>query len=454
MAEKVIISGAGLCGTLLGIRLAKAGFQVELFEKRPDLREKDQDAGKSINLALSNRGLKALASAGIEKEALAMSIPMQGRCIHDLSGNTRISRYSGREQDQINSISRPGLNALLLEKAETLPNLSLHFDHKVFDVDHRRKEVLVENKRKQSRESHNFDYLFGTDGAGSVVRKSIFNHSATHLFNFSQDFLKHGYKELTIPPGKNGTWRIEKNVLHIWPRGSYMLIALPNLDGSFTVTLFLPFKGENSFEVLDNSSKALHEFFQTQFPDAIEHMPDLAGDYHNNPTGILGTIKCHPWYNADCVMLMGDAAHAVVPFYGQGMNCSFEDVLLFEQTLLDQEGKMKATMAAYDKFRHIDSSAIADLAIDNFFEMRDHVANPLFMRKRKLELQLEKTYPDYYSKYSLVTFREDLPYSIAMEQGRKQDKFLLKLCEKTDPEINLELAKVYEKLKKAGFLGK
>ena len=454
MTEKVIISGAGLCGTLLGIRLAKAGFQVEIFEKRADLREKEQGAGKSINLALSNRGLKALASAGLEKEALAMAIPMYGRCIHELSEKTRISKYSGRKQDQINSISRPGLNALLLDKADSLPNLSLHFDHKVFDVDLAHKEIAVENKRKQSRETHDYDYLFGTDGAGSVVRKSIFNHSATHLFNFSQDFLQHGYKELTIPPGKNGTWKIDKNVLHIWPRGNYMLIALPNLDGSFTVTLFLPFKGENSFDILDNSSKALHEFFQSQFPDAVEHMPDLAGDYHNNPTGILGTIKCHPWHNANNVMLLGDAAHAIVPFYGQGMNCSFEDVLLFEQNLVGNEGKMQIAMSSFDQFRHIDSDAIADLAIDNFIEMRDHVSNPLFIKKRKLELQLEGTYPDYFSKYSLVTFREDLPYSNAMDQGRKQDEFLLDLCNQASPEVELDPSNVYKLLKKAGFISK
>lgn len=431
MKEKdtILIIGAGLCGSLLALRMAQRGYNIKLVEKRPDLRKIEQDAGRSINLALSDRGLKGLRLAGVEEMAKKLCIPMMGRMIHDTKGNTFLSKYSGRDNEYINSISRPGLNMLLLDEAEKLPNVEIIFNKGCKTVDLEEGTATFHDYETKEEVSYSGDIILGTDGAGSAVRKSMFDHKK-FLFSFSQEWLTHGYKEITIPTAEDGGFRTYKNALHIWPRGEDMLIALPNLDGSFTVTLFLPYANSDfGFDNLNTPEKVL-EYFNKEYPDAVELMPNLVEEFFENPTGPLGTIKCSPWNSYGKSLVLGDAAHAIVPFYGQGMNASFEDVVVFDEILNKYEGDWNAVFNAYEKARKKDTDAIADLAVDNFYEMKEHTASPLFQKKRKLEIALETEFPnEYSSKYSLVTFNEDIPYSEAMKRGRAQDKAILNLLD-------------------------
>lgn len=439
--QNILIIGAGLCGSLLALRMAQRGYNVKLVEKRPDLRKQDQDAGRSINLALSDRGLKGLRLAGVEEKALELCIPMLGRMIHDREGNTFLSKYSGRKDEYINSISRPGLNMLLLDEAEKMPNVEVVFNKGCKAVDLKNASATFKDYATNEEVTYKGDIILGTDGAGSVVRKSMFNHKK-FLFSFSQEWLTHGYKEITIPAAESGGYRTEKGALHIWPRGEDMLIALPNLDGSFTVTLFLPYS--NSDYCFDNltTPEMVTEYFNKEYPDAVALMPNLVEEYFSNPTGPLGTIKCSPWNSYGKTLLLGDAAHAIVPFYGQGMNASFEDVVVFDEILDAFEGKTdwSKIFYEYEKNRKKDTDAIADLAVDNFHEMKEHTASPLFQQKRKLETAFEAEFPqEYYSKYSLVTFNEDITYSEALKKGRAQDKAILNLIAdgKITDEMNL-----------------
>jgi len=444
MAEKILIVGAGLCGSLLAIRMAQKGYDVEMRESRWDLRAQALEGGRSINLALSDRGLMALASVGIGDAIKKECIPMLGRMIHSVEGDLRFSKYSGREGEQINSISRTGLNVALLEKADSYDNLHITFDSKCTSVDLKGGTAKFKNK-DGSEETVSADVIVGTDGAGSIVRRSMMGKTTDLLFNYSQEFLRSGYKELHIPPTESGAWRIEKNALHIWPRGKFMMIALPNLDGSFTVTMFHPYEGEAGFNTLNDSEK-VNAFFKKYYRDSMEHMPDLIEDYFENPVGLLGTNKCYPWQAYGKVCILGDAAHAIVPFYGQGMNASFEDVRVFDEIHTEHQGDWEKIFTTFQDARVHNTNAIADLAIDNFYEMQDKVDDIPFIKKRTLEMQLEQNYKDYYSKYSLVTFQPNLPYHDAMLRGRAQDKMLLDLVTETDPK-DLVLDEVYEKLK-------
>lgn len=438
--ENILIIGAGLCGSLLALRLAQRGYQVTVYESRPDLRKVDISAGRSINLALSDRGLKALRLAGVEEKARAICIPMYGRLMHDRAGNTFESNYSGRKGEYINSISRGDLNAILLTEAEKHENVTIHFNSKCLGVAIEKKSATFESYKTKEKFTIRADVIFGTDGAGSVLRKSY--EEQFPEFKVSQDLLTHGYKELEIPAAKGGSHQISKGHLHIWPRGEYMLIALPNMDGSFTVTLFLSFdEGEYHFNNL-NTEEKIKSFFTSQFPDALDLIPNIFEEFENNPTGMLGTVKCLPWHYKGNTLLMGDAAHAVVPFYGQGMNASFEDVVVLDGILNEYEGNWEKVFSAYESARKQDADAIADLAIDNYYEMRDHVANPVFIEKRKIEMDLEKTFPtQYFSKYSLVTFNEDIGYHEAMTRGRAQDEALLALIKSHKMTTSLEMTK-------------
>ena len=446
--QNILIIGAGLCGSLLALRLGQRGYNVSVYEMRPDMRKKDISAGRSINLAFSDRGNKAMKLVGLQDKVKALCIPMHGRMIHDNHGNTFQSNYSGRAHEYINSISRGDLNALLLDEAEKHENVDIYFNKKSISVDLDKTTVLFEDYETKNQFIKDADVIIATDGAGSVMRKSYYL-GKKFLFSFSQEYLTHGYKELTILPKENGDYRIHKNALHIWPRGSFMVIALPNLDGSFTVTLFLSYnEGTYNFNNLTNEEKVL-EFFQKEFPDALAIMPNLLDDFFKNPTAPLGTIKCSPWHYKGNTLLMGDAAHAIVPFYGQGMNASFEDVVEFDAVLDKQYPNWETIFEAFEKSRKKDTDAIADLAIDNFHEMKDHVANPIFQEKRKLEMILEKEFPEeYFSKYSMVTFKEDIPYSQAMKKGRAQDKAILNMiADKTinmQDDLNVLLKKVQE----------
>jgi kynurenine 3-monooxygenase len=427
--EKILIIGAGLCGSLLALRLGQRGFQVTLVEKRADLRKIEQDAGRSINLAFSDRGMKAMKMVGLENEVEKLCLPMIGRMIHDKKSNKFMSLYSGKENKYINSISRPGLNMLLLDSAEKLPNVSLIFNQSCKSLDFENTPAVFKEYQTNEYSTYKADLIFGTDGAGSIVRNNMFDDKSIRL-SFSIDWLSHSYKELTIPASKNGKFQDDPKALHIWPRGENMLISLPNLDGSFTVTLFLAHQtGKDNFEKL-NTAEKVNEYFEREFPDAKALMPNLAKEFFENPTAYLGTVKCYPWNVMGKTLILGDAAHAIVPFYGQGMNASFEDVVVLDKFIEKHEGDWKTTFSEFEKERKIDADAIAELAIDNFHEMKEHVANPLFQEKRKLEVALEDNFPKKYnSKYSLVTFNADIPYSKAMKIGRAQDKAILNLLE-------------------------
>lgn len=428
--QHIIIIGAGLCGSLLTLRMAQRGYKVTLYEKRSDLRKTDISAGRSINLAFSDRGNKAMKLVGLDDIVKALCIPMNGRMIHDTEGNTFLSNYSGREYDYINSISRGGLNALLLDEAEQHKNVTIHFNKKCTGVDFENTIAHFKDYNTKKKFTDTSDCIIATDGAGSAMRKSYYLEKK-FLFSFSQQWLSHGYKELSILPAENGNYKTYKNALHIWPRGSFMLIALPNLDGSFTVTLFLSYtEGEFNFNNL-TTAEAVLGFFTKEFPDALELMPNLVDDFFENPTSPLGTVKCSPWHYKGNTLLMGDSAHAIVPFYGQGMNASFEDVVEFDAVLnqfKNQTSPWEQVFKNYEAQRKKDTDAIADLAIDNFHEMKDHVAHPIFQDKRKIEMALEQQFPDRYnSKYSLVTFNETIGYREAMLRGRAQDKAILNL---------------------------
>jgi kynurenine 3-monooxygenase len=463
--QKIIIIGAGLAGSLLAIYLAKKDFRVEVYEARPDMRNAEISAGRSINLALSDRGIAALKEVGMDEYMLREAIPMLGRNIHPLTGETRLLPYSGRQGEYINSVSRAGLNVALMNEADMHDRVRFFFGQKCVGFDCRTGEALIENAETGEKTSLKGDTLIATDGGGSAVRDSILH--GVPRFNFSQTFLEHGYKELHIPPAPDGGFMMEENALHIWPRHQFMMIALPNIGGSFTCTLFLAHECRNangserallvqnggnagrseralsSFDQL-TSEQTLFEFFNTHFPDAVPMMPTLADDFFTNPTGSLGTIKCFPWNVGGRALLLGDSAHAVVPFYGQGMNCAFEDCRVLD-SLIDKHGAdWETVFTEYGSARKINTDAIADMAEENFYEMRDAVADPVFVRKRELETKLEQTYPDYFSKYSMVTFREDMPYSVAKEKGNAQDRLLMEICADVENVSAIDLNYVME----------
>lgn len=424
--KEITIIGAGLAGSLSALMFANRGYKVRVFEKRPDMRKEEISAGRSINLALSDRGISALKRASIDKEIMKEVMPMKGRLIHSINGDKSLQPYSGREGDHINSVSRGGLNMKLMDAAEATGKVTFEFGTGCKRIDFDNNLLTLENDAKELR-TVNFDTIIGADGGGSYVRLA-YQLGGIRRFNYSQQFLDHGYKELVIPPTPDGGFRIANDVLHIWPRGTFMMIALPNLDGSFTCTLFMPFEGKNGFEDLDSEEK-VQAFFEEYFPDAIKHMPTLLEDFFTNPHDKLGTIKCYPWAIGDKSLLIGDAAHAVVPFYGQGMNASFEDCRVLDELLDKHNDDFALTYSEFEKLRKADADAIGDLAIQNYYEMRDHVAHKDYQTKRDIEIQLENT-TDYNSKYSLVTFCDNIGYAEAKKRGELQDEFLLDLIDK------------------------
>lgn len=447
--QNILIIGAGLCGSLLALRLGQRGYNVSVYEKRPDVRKINLDSGRSINLAFSDRGNKAMKLVGIEDKVKALCIPMNGRMLHDIEGNTVFAPYSGREHEHINSISRSQLNALLLDEGEKLKNVSIYFNRKCKSVDFEKTTALFHDYETKNEFIEDADVIIATDGAGSIMRQSYYL-GKKFLFSFSQEYLTHGYKELSILPSKNGDYKTYKNALHIWGREAFMLIALPNLDGSFTVTLFLSYAdGEYNFNNLTTKERVI-EFFNKYFKDALKLMPNLADDFFKNPTSPLGTVKCSPWHYKGNTLLMGDAAHAIVPFYGQGMNASFEDVVEFDKVLEEHEGNWETVFKTYEASRKKDTDAIADLAIDNFHEMKGHVNQTVFREKRNLEMVLEKNFPnEYSSKYSLVTFNENIGYREAMLRGRAQDKAILNMLSDNELDLKGDLETILEKVKKA-----
>ncbi len=421
MAEKIVIVGAGLVGSLHAIMMARKGYQVEVYERRPDLRNIELQGGRSINLALSTRGWKALEMAGIAEEINNICIPMYGRKMHAIDGELTYQAY-GKENQAIYSVSRGDLNKRMLLAASKYDNVSFFFDHKCLDVDLTTNTALFEDK-DGNEVSTKADRLFGTDGAFSAIRQRLMK---TDRFNFSQEYLSHGYKELLLPANPDGTHQIDKNVLHIWPRGEYMLIALPNYDGSYTCTLFFPFEGEYSFDSLQTNEQ-VENFFKNVFPDFYDLMPNVAEEYFQNPTSSLVMVKCEPWNYQDKIMLMGDASHAIVPFYGQGMNAGMEDCSVFQEMLEGFNGDWSSLFNKFSTQRKPDGDGILELALQNYIEMRDLVGDSDFLLRKKIEKKIYDKYPDKWMPlYSQVTFSH-IRYSEALATGQRQTKIMDKI---------------------------
>lgn len=428
MNDRISILGAGLIGSLLGVYLRKRGLDVSIYEKRPDWRAKTaHTGGKSINMALSYRGWKALEKVGLKEKVEAYTIPMYGRRVHNEHGSTYFQRY-GKENEAIYSISRGYLNSILLDEAEKA-GVDLHFDHKVEEVDVTKNKVSfsLPNAENKALEA---SVIIGADGAFSSLRNAMQRQTR---FNYRQEYITHGYKELTIPATESGEFAMDPNALHIWPRGSFMLIALPNLDKSFTCTLFLPFEDERvSFDKIEDDQDVI-QLFQTHFNDAYQLMPTLASDFARNPTSALINTECYPWTTNNC-LLIGDAAHAIVPFYGQGMNCGFEDCYVLDG-LIEKFGTFSWDLVfeKFQKIRKPDTDAICKLAMDNFKEMCQSVADPKFMVRKKIEAKLHELFPhEWVPLYSMVTFT-DIKYSEAYALGRIQESVLDKVMK--DPLI-------------------
>ena len=414
MARFVLI-GSGLAGGLLAAYLGRRGYEVDLYERRADPREGNIFGGRSINLAISTRGIHALEKIGIADEALRYAIPMRGRMIHDKSCELHFAPYDVDPKKCINSIGRAALNATVIEAAQR-SNVRVHFNHKCTDVDI--ESAVAHLESANSVVTARGDAVLGVDGAFSAVRQSM--QLKIGNFQYDESYLAHGYKELTIPPGPDGSWRMEKNALHIWPRKSFMMIALPNPDGSFTCTLFWEFEGPRSFATM-KSHEDVRRFFEEEFPDAVPLMPTLLEDFRENPTGSLVTIRCAPWYYRDKVCLVGDAAHAVVPFYGQGMNAAFEDCVVLDECLEEFPENRDRAFAEYFRRRKENADALADLAIGNFIEMRDKTASKTFRAKKKLDHALEAALPGIYLPlYTMVTFTR-MPYAKAAKRAQIQD---------------------------------
>ena len=434
--ETVTLIGAGLNGPLLALGLVKRGFNVEVYERRPDMRRVRVAAGRSINLALSTRGIHALSEAGLWADMRKLIIPMRGRMMHSIASELTFQPYGKDEAEVINSISRAELNIALMNAAEA-QGVEIRFQQRCTGLDLRTGEVQLRDEQTGQERTLESSVVIGCDGSASAIRNEMLKLSR---FNFSQQYLDYGYKELTIPAGPGGKHVLETNALHIWPRGNYMLIALPNVDGTFACILFLPFEGLDSFAPLDTHS-AILEFFQSRFPDAAALMPDLPDNFFANPTGAMVTVKCSPWHVEGRTLLLGDAAHAIVPFFGQGINCGFEDCTTL-LALLDRHGAdWERAFAEFEAARKVNTDAIADLAVENFVEMRDRVADPRFLFRKKVELALEAKYPGLFvPKYAMVTFHR-IPYSTALNRGQVQDRVLTELCDRIERIEDLDWSK-------------
>jgi len=421
--DKVTLIGAGLNGPLLAILLLQRGFAVEIYERRQDMRKGHVSAGRSINLALSTRGIYGLQQAGQWERMQRIIIPMKGRMMHSVAGDLTFQPYGKNAAEVINSISRAELNIALMHAAEE-QGARIHFHQRCVGYDLRARRVRLRNEETGEETTREVGVVIGCDGSASAIRMEMLK---MNRFNFSQQYLDYGYKELTIPAGARGEHAMESNALHIWPRGNLMLIALPNIDGTFACILFLPFDGTDSFGNLSTQAEVIR-FFESRFPDAVSLMPQLAENYFANPTGAMVTVKCSPWHMEGRALLLGDAAHAIVPFFGQGINCGFEDCTSLLE-LIDRHGAdWPRVFEEFEKERKINTDAIADMAIENFVEMRDRVADSRFLLRKKVELALEARYPHLFvPKYAMVTFHR-IPYAVALARGTVQDGMLAELC--------------------------
>ena len=440
--KDTIIIGAGLVGSLLSIYLSKRGYKVKIYERRADMRTEKINAGRSINLALSDRGIKALEEVGIMEEIKKIAIPMHGRYIHNADGSTAYQPY-GNDGQFINSVSRGELNKMLMNLAEK-NGANIFFNQKCDSINWKENKISFQHTANLQPSTFNFQLAFGSDGAFSAARLT---HQLQHdRFQYQQHYIDFGYKELNIPAGPDGEFVMEKNALHIWPRGNYMLIALPNIDGSFTCTLFFPFEGETSFATLTTKQK-VKSFFEKTFADAVPLMSTLEEDFFNNPTSSLVTVKCFPWIREDKFALIGDAAHAIVPFFGQGMNCGFEDCRVLNELIDKHSDNWKLILEDYQQLRKPDGDAIAELALNNFVEMRDKVADPKFLLQKKIETAFSKKYPENWTPaYAQVTFSTQIRYSDALKNSLKQEAIMRQVMALPDIENIWQSEEVEQKI--------
>ncbi len=416
--KTALVIGGGLVGSMLAANLSRRGYQVKVFERRRDLRSVELAAGKSINLALSNRGWKGMDMLDIREDVESIAIPMYGRIIHDIEGNTSFYSY-GKADEAIYSISRGDLNGKLLDAAEHKYSVETHFHWKCTKVDFENSKAYFEHTETGEKRVETADLIFGTDGAFSNVRASM---QKQRRFNYQQEYIPHGYRELLLPANADGSFRLDKNALHIWPRGEFMLIALPNMDGSFTCTLFMPYEGPNSFEAMEKE-KGVDQFFREVFPDFHAIMPELTANYDEHPLSDLVIIRCYPWVQNKTTIL-GDASHAIVPFYGQGMNSGFEDCTVLDGLMEKHGQNWDAILEDFQVERKPDGDAIAELAMRNYIEMRDLVADPAFILRKKIEGKIYEKYPDKWMPlYSQVTFSH-IRYSEALRVGKLQDAIM------------------------------
>lgn len=454
----VCVVGAGLTGSLLAVFLARRGMRVTMLERRPDMRVAEISAGRSINLNITRRGLRALQKAGLEESILKDSVPMMGRLIHSRTGETTYQPYGRDDSEFGNSVSRGELNKTLMTAAEKAGAVTIRFNERVTNIDLETNTLTIQNEADKTQYEETFDLIIGTDGSASQIRESMTRKAG---YPCEQDYLNYGYKELAVLPLEGGKFAMEKNVLHIWPRGLYMIIALPNFDGSFTCTLFLPYESINGspcFEKL-NTEHAVSQFFKTDFADAYGMFDKPEETFFQNPTGSMVTVTTKPWHYKDRVLLVGDAAHAIVPFFGQGANCAFEDLTVFEDLLTkylqpDDVLDWEALFLEFDELRKPNADAIAQMAFENFIEMRDKVGQPEFLLQKAAEKVLEKNFPDEFaSRYALVTFTHT-PYSVCRDAGVIIDEIVGELCKgiKSADEIDLKKAEQLIKSKVSPIL--
>lgn len=418
-ADDVLIVGAGPVGTLLGILLAQGGRRVRILERRSNPRTQDTERGRSINLALAARGLLALERAGVLALIRPDMVEMRGRRLHDLAGNGPLLPYGQHAGESIHAISRARLNVVLIEAAAALPSIDLRFGQRGIDIDPRSGVVQWRDEGDHSVHQYTAGLVVGADGAGSALRNALHDRG---LLQSTEEALAHDYKELHIPATGTGDWQLEPNALHVWPRGGYMLIALPNPDGSFTATLFLPARGAPGFDTLAAPAQA-RAFFAAQFPDALTLMPDFDGQFTQNPQGKLATLYCWPWH-VQRLLLIGDAAHAIVPFHGQGLNCGFEDCVVLADLLARHENADTAC-TEFERSRRPNTDAIAAMAIENYQDMRASVLAPDFAMRKQLSLDLERRFPRrFIPRYSMVMFHADIPYAEALRRGALQERVI------------------------------
>ena len=439
--KEVTIVGAGLVGSLWAVYLSKAGYKVQIFERRSDIRKAEISAGKSINLALSDRGWKALKGAGVDHLIREIAIPMPGRIMHDLAGNLTYQPY-GKEGQAISSVSRGGVNARMMDIAEQVGNAKITYNIKCMGADLKAGICFFENNETGEKFEVKSDLIFACDGAFSSIRYN--SMQKLDRFNYSQTYIEDGYREILLPANEDGSYKLEKSALHIWPRGRFMMIALPNEDGSFTCTLFMPFEGENSFEKL-TSKTAVNDFFKTTFPDFFEMMPNIADAWEDHPLASLAITRCYPWHHGKTA-LMGDAAHATVPFYGQGMNAGFEDTTVMNDLMLKHNHDWEKIFEEYSRTRKPDGDGLQDLSLHNYHVMRDYVADPKFLLQKKIEARFSEKHPEKWMPlYSMTTF-SDIRYSVAWKEGQRQQTIMDAIMAIPDIEAKWASTEVEDKI--------